>query len=125
MTSIGSTTQTSYCAVVPSSAFASLTNIAITPVSTTYAGYLNINYFVGNTYNGNLFTGGKSLIHLEGSPRTYFETETFTNNGDMTKEGINVYGTNLGWTILTASSTEVTIAGGLTSPASIPSANLG
>ena len=59
--------------------------------------------FKSNTWDGNFFTAGKSLIQLEGAPRVFFNSETFTSNGDMVKEAINQYGT------LTASS-EYTIA---------------
>jgi hypothetical protein len=102
-----------------------LSAINILPISTTYVGYLNINYFYANTYEGNFFTAGSSLIHLEGSPRTYFTDEYFHDNGDMSKEAINVYGTFGGWTILTAAANEMTISAALTSPDSYASTTLG
>ena len=61
-----------------------------------------------STYNENFYTGGKSLIELQGAPRVFFDSENFYYNGDMCKEAIDAYKT------LTYSD-EYTIATGATS----------
>ena len=60
MTAVSSGDLASYCAVDPT-AFTD-TQIDVTPFSTTYTGYLTKNYFKSNTFDGNFYTGGKSLI---------------------------------------------------------------
>ena len=86
---------------------------------------MNKNTFYANNYNANFFTGGKSMIHLEGTPRVFFSDETFTNNGDMCKEAITTYATYNGITILTAAPGEMTISTVLSSPGSYSSTTLG
>lgn len=64
------------------------------------------------------------MIHLEGAPIIYFNTETFTNNGDNTKEALDKYASG----ILTEASgayTEITIAGVLGAPGSYAGSTLG
>lgn len=59
----------------------------------TYTADLYAITFKTNTYNQNFYTGGKSLIELQGAPRVFFNGETFTSNGDMCKEALDTYGT--------------------------------
>ena len=77
-----------------------------------------------NQYIGNLYTGGKSLIHMDGAPRIIFDGETFTDNGDMSSEGITAFGSG----ILSAAITpiiEMSITAAIGSPESYSSSTLG
>ena len=49
------------------------------------------------------------------------EDMTFTNNGDMSKDAIDRYGSG----VITASTTEISISAALSSPATYPSSTLG
>ena len=119
MASLSAGTGTSYCAV-SSSVFTTSTQ-SITPISTTYTADLAKINFQSNTYTANFYTAGNSLIQLEGAPRIFFSGETFTNNGDNSKEAITKYGSG----ILTESITEMTIANALSNPVSYPGSTLG
>ena len=118
MKSLSGTTLNTYGA---SSLSFTVSAISATYNSITYSGDLRLNTFKSNVYTGNLFTGGKSLIQIEGSPRVVFDSETFTNNGDMSTEAITKYGTN----IISPSASEMTIAGAIASPGSYLSTKLG
>ena len=61
------------------------------------------------------------MIHLDGTPRVFFQTESFTNNGDNSKEALSVYGSG----VLSAATGEMTIAGALSSQSSYSSTTLG
>ena len=119
MTSISSATQTSYCAV--SSAVFTTSSTSITPYTTTYTGDLSYNYFYGNSYYANSFTGGNSLVHLDGTPRVFFDSESFTYNGDACKEHLNAYASG----VLSAATSEMTVSGALSSQSSYVSSTLG
>ena len=82
---------------------------------------MNKNYFYSNTYTQNFFTGGNSLIHLEGAVRVFFSDETFTSNGDNTNEAISVYGSG----ILSPATSEITIASALSNQGAYSSTTLG
>ena len=73
-------TDASYCSTAST---LSASVVASTFNSVTYSADLNKVLFKSNTYEANFFTGGNSLIHFEGAPVIYFNTETFNNNGDM------------------------------------------
>lgn len=118
LTSLSSTVQNNYAA-------ASLSYTTSTG-SVSYSTFTyNYDYYMikfkSNVYTANFYTGGKALIQLEGAPRVIFESESFTNNGDMAKEVITKYGTG----ILVASGTELTIPSGISSPGSYSSTTLG
>ncbi|CDW74791.1 UNKNOWN [Stylonychia lemnae] len=51
-----------------------------------------LNKFKSNQYIQNVGTGGRSLITVIGSPRTYFDNETFIGNGDASLESTLKYG---------------------------------
>lgn len=71
--------------------------------------------FTENTYTKNFFTGGESLVHLEGAPRVFFKDETFNTNGDMIYEAANTYGLLSGTTTYSFSPTsQYTMASGIT-----------
>ncbi len=66
-------------------------------VSYTFAGYtydvdMNKNTFRYNTYTKNFATNNRGLITIIGSPRTYFEHESFVLNGDASWESTNIVG---------------------------------
>ena len=63
--------------------------------------------FKSNVFTANFYTGGKSLIHVEGGPRIFFDGDEFTNNGDNTKEAIDKYGSGI---LVASTSNEPTIA---------------
>lgn len=121
MPTLSGAVQTSYCSTtssVTSSIISSSYN------SVTYNADLSKIQFQSNTYEANFYTGGKSLVHLEGAPIVYFNSETFTNNGDNTKDIIDKYGSGI---IVPASvsHTEITIAAVLASPATYGGSTLG
>jgi hypothetical protein len=97
-----STAQSDYCSIA--STVTAITSTA-TYNSISYVADLNKINFKSNTYTANFFTGGDSLIHFEGAPRIFFTSESFTNNGDNTKEALTTYGSG----VLTAATSEMTI----------------
>lgn len=58
---------------------------------------------------------------MEGAPRIFFSEETFKNNGDMSRDAINKYGSG----VIKASPTELTLSQALSNPGSYSSTTLG
>ncbi len=55
---------------------------------------MNRNSFKYNTYTKNVATNGKGILTIIGSPRTFFDYETFESNGDASYESTATYGAN-------------------------------
>lgn len=124
LTTLGAGVLTSYCAVNAASVFTASTFTTSYNGITYTVDFKKIN-FKANTYTGNFYSAGNSLIHLEGAPRVFFDTETFTNNGDNCREAINKYKINSGSTILSPAASEMTVAGALSAPGSYLGSTLG
>lgn len=90
-------------------------------MTSTYTADLNKVIFKNNVFTGNFFTGGKSLIHLEGVPRVFFSDEAFTNNGDSCKEAISTYGSG----VMTQAVNEMRISDALSNAVAYPGSGLG
>ena len=61
---------------------------------------------------------------MEGAPRIIFDGETFTNNGDMSSEGITAFGSGI-LTAATTPSAEMSITAAIGSPGTYSSTTLG
>lgn len=72
-------------------------------------------------YNANFYTGGSSLLHLDGCPRAFFQSESFTNNGDASRESIVKYSMNS----IQPATAEMTIPSALRRPSSFVGSTLG
>lgn len=97
------------------------TSQTFTPITTSYSSDLKYIIFEKNTYEANFYTGGKSLVHLEGAPRVKMSSETFNNNGDASSESITMFG--LG--IMSVAGSEMSIPNALGSQGSYSSTLLG
>ena len=117
MGTISGGTTTSYCGATSFTVSSS----TATYNAVTYTADLNHNKFISNTYNGNFYSNGYSLIQLDGVPRISMSGETFSNNGDASRESIIKYGTN----IMSPATSEMTISASITSPGSYSSSSLG
>ncbi|CDW87527.1 UNKNOWN [Stylonychia lemnae] len=58
----------------------------------TYKIDLNVNRFKSNYFGENMATGGSSIVTVIGSPRTFFENETYFGNGESSLESTLFYG---------------------------------
>ena len=91
-----------YCSIDTTAYTANTASITVT---STYTADFNKIIFSNNVYTANFYTGGVSLIHLNGAPRVFFSDEAFTNNGDNCEEALTIYGGS----ILGAASSEIKI----------------
>ena len=79
------------CAINTEAAYTEVP-MTINSVHYSYSGDLKKITFKNNVYDGNFYTNGKALVHLEGVLRVYFDGDTFTNNGDNTNEALTKFG---------------------------------
>ena len=70
----------------------------------TYNVDFNQNTFSYNVYTQNYATYASGLVDIIGAPRVQFLHETYTGNGDMTDEVMNLYSTPMQYINLGTSS---------------------
>ena len=109
-----------FCAINTYTAYTDVSR-TINSVYYSYSGDLKKITFKNNVYDGNFYTNGKALVHLEGVLRVYFDGDSFTNNGDNTNEALNKYGSG----ILTKSTLEIDLLTVLSALSSFSSSTFG
>lgn len=90
----------------------------VTANGNTYSVDLNRNMFKLNVYTNNYGSNGFGLVDVQGSPLTYFDGETFTDNGDACEEAITRYASSATPSNLIKAAAEMTISAALATPGS-------